>query len=200
MPGVQTKTRLESRIKTFNPHLFVGRYSHWHPTHKENGVYTALFICRPLLSLTPNSLGKPYKCIAGAAFFEPVASIALPDGSFLACSIVCKCNTSCVCCTIRDGPSHGAFVALYGMVHRMVLQKTVRSLAHTAPFLPPCLSFVSILWPFVCRLRRQSRRHSLWQQCYNTAALLKWHDGWQESGSMALGQSPHTPSRPLFSP
>jgi hypothetical protein len=44
---------------------------------------------RPLLTLAPNTRGKPYKCMGAAAFFEPVASLALPDGSFLACSIVC---------------------------------------------------------------------------------------------------------------
>ena len=45
---------------------------------------------RPLLDLTPSSEGKPFVCMGPKKnFFEPVASLALPDGSFLACSLLC---------------------------------------------------------------------------------------------------------------
>eukprot|EP01052_Picozoa_sp_SAG31_P035197 SAG31_NODE_4215_length_3457_cov_1.360036_3_plen_585_part_00 len=57
------------------------------PSAKGGTSFTGL--PKPLLTLTPNSNGQPYECIGAAAFYEPVASIVLPDGSFLACSIVC---------------------------------------------------------------------------------------------------------------
>ena len=44
---------------------------------------------RPLLTTTPNIKGKPYKCMGTKSFYEPVVSLTLHDGTFLACSIVC---------------------------------------------------------------------------------------------------------------
>ncbi len=48
---------------------------------------------KSMVRLVPSEPGKPYECIGSGptsrAFFEPVSSVVLPDGSYLAANIVC---------------------------------------------------------------------------------------------------------------
>jgi hypothetical protein len=94
-PGtLRTLGKLQARSPTSFGSASTFEYSvsadgelHVSPSAKGGASFVGL--PKPLLTLTPNSNGKPYECIGAAAFYEPVASIVLPDGSFLSCSIVC---------------------------------------------------------------------------------------------------------------
>eukprot|EP01043_Picozoa_sp_COSAG02_P036292 COSAG02_NODE_2648_length_8336_cov_3.970378_7_plen_450_part_00 len=45
---------------------------------------------KPMLNLSLGNPGKPFQCFGPSrAFFEPVSSVVLPDGSFLAANVVC---------------------------------------------------------------------------------------------------------------
>jgi hypothetical protein len=45
---------------------------------------------KPMLDLAPGKSGKPFQCFGPSrAFFEPVSSVVLPDGSFLAANALC---------------------------------------------------------------------------------------------------------------
>lgn len=58
-----------------------------HPTPRGTS-FTGL--PKPMLSLAPSEPGKPFQCFGPSrAFFEPVSSVALPDGSFLAANVLC---------------------------------------------------------------------------------------------------------------